>query len=239
MPKLHNEWKVLPHGPLREVEPGLLTVVGQIQMPLGNFPRRMTVVGLAGGRTALWSPIPLVEGEMKRVEALGQPAFLIIPNPGHRLDARPYRARYPQAKIITAPGAEKRVGEAVPVDDSNADLGQTAELVTVAGVDQLELAMFVRHEGGVSLVTNDIIGNVRHPKGPGAWIMSRLMGYGPSPQIPRVARRMFIKQPQELAAQMRDWATTPGLRRLIPSHGDIIESQPSTVLLRLAQSLDG
>ena len=41
MPKLHDEWQVLPHGPVKEISPGLLTVVGQIPMPLGNFPRRM------------------------------------------------------------------------------------------------------------------------------------------------------------------------------------------------------
>jgi len=69
MAKLHDEWKILPHGPLEEVEPGLLTIVGQIPMPLGNFPRRMTVVGLPGERTAIWSPIALPEAEMRRIEA--------------------------------------------------------------------------------------------------------------------------------------------------------------------------
>jgi hypothetical protein len=237
MAKLHDEWTILPHGPLRELEPGLLTVVGQIPMPLGNFPRRMTVVGLGDGRTAIWSPIALAEVEMRRIEALGEPAFLIIPNPAHRLDARPYRARYPQAKVLTAPNAVKRVAEAVPVDDSNADLGPSAELVTLAGVDQLELAMTVRHPGGISLVTNDIIGNVSNPKGPGAWIMSRLMGFGPTPRIPRVARRMFIKDPEALAKQLCEWAELEGLRRIIPSHGEIIDRHPAAELLRIAQTL--
>ena len=67
MAKLHDEWTVLPHGQLRELEHGLLTVVGQIPMPLGNFPRRMTVVSLPNDRTAIFSPIPLVEDEMQRI----------------------------------------------------------------------------------------------------------------------------------------------------------------------------
>ena len=237
MPKLHDQWTVLPHDPLEEIEPVLLTVVGQIPMPLGNFPRRMTVVGLPGKRTAIWSPVALVEPDMKRIEALGTPAFLIIPNPAHRLDARPFRARYPQAKVITAPAARTRVAEAVPVDDVNADLGTDIELVTVAGVDQLELAMLVRSERGLSLLTNDFIGNVGHPKGSGAWIMARLMGYGPTPRIPRVARRMFIKQPEALAAQMEQWAAIPDLKRVIPSHGDIIDEDAPAVLRSLAKSL--
>ena len=78
MTKLHDTWTVLPHGPLRELAPGLLTVVGQIPMPLGNFPRRMTVVALPKKRTAIFSPIPLDEESMGQIEALGAPAFLIM-----------------------------------------------------------------------------------------------------------------------------------------------------------------
>ena len=237
MAKLHDQWKVLPHGPLQEVEPGLLTVVGQIPMPLGNFPRRMTVIGLPGSRTAIWSPIALPEAEMRRIEALGTPSFLIIPTPAHRLDARPFLARYPQIKVITAPNAVKRVEEAVPVDDVSADLGPAAELITLAGVDQLELAAIVRTKGGVTILTNDVIGNVGHPQGPGAWVMSRLMGFGPTPRIPRVARRMFVKDAAALAAQLRDWGSLEGLRRVIPSHGDIIDRDPAVVLVGLAKSL--
>src|SRR3954454_14802409 len=108
MAKLHDDWRVLPHGTLREVAPGLLTVVGQIPMPLGNFPRRMTVVALDTGGTAIFSPIPLNETEMAQVEKLGAPAFLIVPNGAHRLDLRPFHRRYPQAKIVTAPGSKEK-----------------------------------------------------------------------------------------------------------------------------------
>lgn len=238
MTKFHDDWVVLPHGPLREVEDGFLSVVGQIPMPLGKFPRRMSVVALTEGRVAIYSPVPLAQAEMARIEALGRPAFLIIPNAGHRLDARPYRARYPDAKIITAPGARKKVEEAVPVDMTAADLGERATLIVVAGTGERELAMRVHHDGGETLLTNDIIGNVAHPQGPGAWVMARLMGFGPTPRIPRVVRRMFIKDPAALAAQLREWAARPGLRRLIPSHGDPID-HPAAVLHQLAHSLDG
>lgn len=237
MAKLHDEWTVLPHGPLEEIEPGLLTVVGQIPMPLGNFPRRMTVVGLPRKRTAIYSPFPLDGNAMKRIEELGAPAFLIVPNPAHRLDIRPFHRRYPKAKVITAPGAKAAVEEAVIVHRTEADFGGVAELIELAGVDRMEVAMLVRHQGGQSLITNDVIGNVGHPKGLGAWLMSRLMGFGPTPRITRAARRFFIKDKTALAAQLRDWAAIGSLRRVIPSHGDIIDD-PQPVLLKLAASLD-
>ena len=238
MAKLHDEWTVLPHGPLEEIEPGLLTVVGQIPMPLGNFPRRMTVVVLPRKRTAIYSPIPLSEALMKKIEALGAPAFLIVPNPSHRLDIRPFHKRYPKAKVITAPGAKKLVEEAVPVDATDADLGGVAELIELDGANRMELAMMVRHSGGQTLLTNDIIGNVGHPKGPGAWLMSRLMGFGPNPRITRPAKWFFIKDRKAMAAQFREWGAIATLERIIPSHGDIID-RPQALLNRLAAKLDG
>ena len=59
MPKIHETWTVLPHGPLREIDDGILTVTCDIPMPLGNFPRRMTVVRLARKRTSIFSAISL------------------------------------------------------------------------------------------------------------------------------------------------------------------------------------
>jgi hypothetical protein len=236
MAKLHDDWELLPHGPLQEVAPGLLTVVGQIPMPLGNFPRRMTVIALDKGRTAIFSPFPLREDAMKRIEALGAPAFLIVPNGGHRLDLRPFHARYPKASIVTAAGAKAKVEEAAKPVSTSASLGRAAKLVTLAGCDEGELAMLVGSGDDVSLITNDVIGNVAHPKGPGAWIMSRLMGFGPRPRITRAATRFFIKDKAALAAQLREWADIPGLKRIIPSHGDIID-RPAATLRRIADSL--
>ena len=116
MSKVNEEWKVGPHGPLERLDDGLLTVAGEIRMPLGNFPRRMTVIALDGGRSAIWSAIPLREPEMREIEALGNPAFLIVPGIAHRLDIKAWKLRYPHANVVCAPGARKAVEEIVEVD---------------------------------------------------------------------------------------------------------------------------
>lgn len=236
MAKLHDDWQVLPHGPLTEIEPGLLTVVGQIPMPLGNFPRRMTVVSLGKNRTAIFSPIPLGEAQMERIEALGAPAYLIAPNAAHRLDLRPFHRRYPKARIVTAPGGKAGVEQAVRPVQTRAALGDRAKLVTLAGCDEGELALLIRGPGGTTLLTNDVIGHVAHPKGIGARIMARLMGFGPRPRITRPAKWFFIKDKAALAAQLRQWAALPDLKRLIPSHGEIVD-RPARMLERIADSL--
>jgi len=236
MAKLNDAWKVLPHGPLTEVEPGLLTVVGQIPMPLGNFPRRMTVVALGRNRTAIFSPVALGDDEMTAIEALGMPAYLIVPSAAHRLDLRPFHARYPKAKIVTSPGGKRGVEEAAKPVQVKADLGDRAKIITLAGSDEGEIALLVHGQDGATLITNDVIGNVGHPQGIGARIMARLLGFGPKPRVTRPAKWFFIKDRAALAAQFRAWAEIDGLRRLIPSHGDIVD-RPSDLLRRLADGL--
>ena len=105
MPKFNDQWTVGPHGPLEQIDDGLVSVAGEIVMPLGRFPRRMTAVTLSDNRLVIWSPIPLREPEMAQLERLGTIAFLIVPGIGHRLDIRAWKARYPQAAILCPPGA--------------------------------------------------------------------------------------------------------------------------------------
>ena len=239
MPVLHDQWTVLPHGPLREIDYGLLTVVGQIPMPLGNFPRRMTVIGLSGKRTALFSPIPLIEQEMEQIETLGEPAFLVVPGGFHRLDARPFKARYPKARVAAPAGARELVSEAVKVElTSDRFDDRDVELQTVCGTGSREFAIVVRRPGGASLIVNDIIAHVARPKGVGAWLMSRLFGFGARrPAVPRPIRAKLVEDADSVAWQFGQWAAIPGLRRIVPSHGEIIENSPATELLRLAQTL--
>lgn len=239
MPKVHDSWTVLPHEPIEKIDEGLLTVAGDIPMPLGNFPRRMTVIGLGGQRTAIWSAIALDTAEMARIEGLGAPSFLIVPNRAHRLDAKIWKARYPSIKILAPPSARSAVEEVVPVDATDDIIGDPdLAFMTVAGAKEDEFALTVRRASGVTLIVNDVIGHVRHPHGLGANIMARLMGFGVSgPRVPRVVKRMMIDDQAALARQLRDWAAIPDLKRVIVSHGDPIEDNPAVALNAVADSL--
>lgn len=240
MPKVHDQWTVLPHRPIEAIDDGLLTVSGDIPMPLGNFPRRMTVIALPGHRTAIWSAIALDDAEMARIEGLGMPCFLIVPNRAHRLDARIWKARYPAIKVLTPPGARQAVEEVIAVEATDDIIGDSdVALTTVAGTKESEFAMTVRRPSGVTLIVNDVIGHVRHPHGLGAAVMARLMGFGVSgPQVPRVVKRMMVDDKAALARQLREWAAIAGLRRVIVSHGDPIERDPAGALHAVAATLE-
>lgn len=236
MSKLNDEWKVDPHGPLEPLAEGVWTVAGEITMPLGHFPRRMTVVRLESRRLAIWSAMCLDAAAMAQVDALGEVAFLIVPGVAHRLDLRPWHKRYPTAQIVCPPGAREAVAEAVPPDATTDVLGDaTVAFQTVPGVDDKEAALVIRRADGTTLVVNDIIANVRHPDGLGAKVMARLMGFGvKEPQMPWLGEKMFVKDRAAVAGALRAWATEPGLARIVVSHGDVITEAPRQVLEKIA-----
>jgi hypothetical protein len=240
VPKFHKLWTVLPHGGIEKVDEGILTVEGDIPMPLGKFPRRMTAIGLSGSRCAIFSAMALTEPDMRRVEELGKPSFLIVPNAHHRLDARIWKQRFPEMQVLSPPAAKDSVAEATPVDATKGAFGdKSVELVIVAGTGESEAALVVTRSSGTTLVVNDVIANVRHPRGLGAKIMARLFGFGvKGPQVPRIVKRMMVKDKMALAGQFRAWADDPQLQRIIVSHGEIIDTDPAGVLRTLAAKLD-
>ena len=140
--KPNEEWTVLPHGELTKLAPNLYTVVGKLRMPLGETPRRMTVVKLSGGGLVIYSAIALNEVEMRKLEALGAPAYLVVPSAIHRLDARAWKTRYPAIKVVAPEGAHAKVSDVVPVDANGVDFGdERVRLTTVPGTAAREFAM--------------------------------------------------------------------------------------------------
>jgi hypothetical protein len=238
VPKFNKEWKVLPHGPVETVDDRIVTVQGEIPMPLGKFPRRMTVVGLSRNRSAIFSAIALNEAGMRRIEEVGKPSFLIVPNGHHRLDARAWKKRYPKLRVLCPPEAKESVDEAVPVDSTDDILGdKDVDFVVVGGTGEAEAGLIVRRQSGATLIINDLIANVRHPRGIGGKIIARLFGFGVKrPRVPGVVKAVMVKDKSGLAAQLRRWSEIPGLRRLIPSHGEIVD-KPTPALRRMAEEL--
>ena len=234
MTKILNEWTVMPHGPLTQLDTGLWTVTGELHMPLTPLQRRMTVVRLNDGSLIIYSAIALAEPEMKRIEAAGTPAFLIVPGKLHRLDAKIWKQRYPQLKVLAPISARDAAEEAVHVDATDFDFPDTSvDFITVGGTSGFEAALMVRRESGTTLIVNDIIGNM--PKDAG--LVLRLTRFaGGEPHIP-LPIKMGFKDKAGLREQLQWWAREPNLKRILMSHGDPIEGDVSGQLRALADTL--
>jgi len=238
MTKPYQHWKVLPHGKLSEIDDDMLTVTGPIRMPLGSFPRRMTVVRLRDSRLVVWSAIALDEKEMARLEAFGRPAFLIVPNDHHRLDARAWKERYPQLQVVAPKGSRAKVEKAVPVDTTAPDFGDpNVEFMTVPGTRDREAALMVRTPNGTTLVLNDLVGNIRDASRIGRWLLGLAGFAGKSARIPRVVKVNRVKDANALRTQLLRWAETASLKPILVSHGEPIEADPRQTLRDLAGSL--
>jgi hypothetical protein len=238
MIQTYQHWKVRPHGKLSKIDEGILTVTGPIRMPLGSFPRRMTVVRLRDARLVIWSAIALNEKEMATLEAFGHPSFLIVPNDHHRLDARAWKERYPPVQVVAPQGSRAKVEKKVPVDTTAPDFGDpNVEFVTVAGTREREAALVVRGSKGTTLVLNDLVGNIRDASGVGGWLLGLAGFAGESARIPRVVKFNLVKDANALRAQLLQWAEMDSLKRILVSHGEPIEANPRQTLRGLAESL--
>ena len=238
MTKPFEQWTVLPHGKLVQVDDNILTVVGEIHMPLMDLPRRMTVVRLVDSRLVVFSAVALDEDEMAALEAFGRPAYLIVPSDKHRLDAKIWKDRYPEIQVVAPEGARAKVQETVPVDTVAPLFNDpNVQFVAVPGTRGREAALVVRTPKGTTLVLNDVVGNIRDAAGFGGWLLHVAGFAGTAAQIPKVVKMAIIEDTNALRAQLLQWAEIDSLKCILVSHGSPIEENPRQVLRELAGSL--
>jgi hypothetical protein len=175
---------------------------------------------------------------MAMLEAFGRPAFLVVPNDHHRLDAKAWKDRYPRLQVVAPRGSRAKVEEVVRVD-TTAPLfdDPDVEFMTVPGTTDREAALVVRTRNGTTLVLNDLVGNIRHETGIGGWFLRLTRFAGDQAQIPSPVKLTMIKDASALRTQLREWAELTSLKRILVSHGEPIERNPQQTLRELAGSL--
>jgi hypothetical protein len=231
MAKAFEKWTVLPHSKVEKLEENLWRVQGTL--PGGGPPRVMTVAKLADGRLVLHSAIALDDAEMKDLEAFGTPAFLVVPNSGHRLDAAAYKARYPKMTVVAPAGSKEKVEQVVHVDDTAGSFGD--DTVTYQPIEgTVEGALVVQSKGGTTLVLNDTIMNMAPGsiKGFGGVLSGVLGFFGAEPKITPLAKMMVYKDKKAARTHLEKLADTPGLTRVIVSHGNMITADPCGAIKR-------
>lgn len=234
MPKTFATWTVLPHGPLEAIMPRIRTVTGQLAMPLTQLERRMTVVKLSDGRLVVYGAIALDEPRMRELENFGRPAFLVVPSHLHRQDAPAWKRRYPDLCVVAPSGARTRVEEVVPVDTCEPRFDDpTVRFVPLAGTADREAALEVEDGDGVTLILNDVVGNLPQSHG---WVLRALGFATDGPRVPRMAKLALVKDARRLRTSFEHWSRQP-IRRVLMSHGAPVLSDAPQVLDALARSL--
>lgn len=237
VPNKDSEWKVLPSDPIEKLEDNLWRVEGALES--GPIRRVMTVVRLDDGRLVIHNGIALPEEGMAELEAWGKPAFLIVPNGYHRMDAARYKARYPEVKVLCPTAARKRVEKLVKVDGDYDDFAQQPDvrLEHLKGTGDGEGVMIVRSPGGVTLVLNDVLFNMPHRSGLSGFMLKHVTASTGGPKISRLAKMFFVKDADALRAHLERLAEIPELTRIIVSHHEVITDDCKRALDQAAATL--
>lgn len=234
--KANLSWTVLPHGDIVKLAENLWWVQGSL--PNMSLKRTMVVVRLADGRLVIHSAIALQEQAMKELEAWGTPAFLIVPNAYHRLDAPAYKQRYPGLTVLTPPAGRAKVEEVIAVDGGYDAFPSTDEvrLELLHGVGDAEGAMIVRSSDGVTVVLNDAMFNMDRKRDPLGFFFTTLLGSAPGPRVSRLAKLAFIKDKAALRRDFERYADRPGLTRVIVAHEKVASGPDARAALLKAAS---
>lgn len=230
-------WTVLPHRPVERIDENLWGVVGAVPgVPL--LERRMSIVRRGDGGLLFFNAVPVGDAALDQIRALGRPAILVVPQHLHMMDAHAFRAKL-GVRVYAPASTRALVSERVEVDGAFEDLppDPAVRVDTVAGFKTGEGFATVRTGPRASLVVADVVLNV--PPQPGAMgFLYRLLGFsGDRPKLPTPVRLRVLRDRGALRAQLQQLAATPGLARIVPSHGAIVDRDPAGVLREIAASL--
>ena len=182
------------------------------QRGLVPIPVRMTVIRLRDGRLVLHSPAPLDANLGAELDALGEVAFIVVPD-AHGKFAAAAAAAYPRAQALK--------------DVFPAEWRGELETFAVRGFRLREVVLF--HAPTRTLVITDLCFNIRESPRAFARFFFRANGmwrrFGPS----RIIRALAVSDGAALRESL-DVIARWDFARIVPGHGEVIENAPRSVL---------
>jgi hypothetical protein len=233
-PTKSDDWRVRPHGPIEQLADNLWTVQGSL--PGMSLKRVMAIAKRSDGKLVIHSAIAMSEDRMRELEALGEPAYLIVPSRGHRLDAPAYKKRYPALRVYAPKGGRKGIEEKVAVDGAYEEFpaDEAVRLEMLHGVNDEEGAMIVTSNDGVSIVLNDAVFNMDRKRDPLGFLFTTLLGSAPGPRVSRLVKLLFVKDKAAFRADLERLAETKDLVRLLVAHENVAHGAEASAALRKA-----
>jgi len=200
-----------------------------VRLAGAKFEARMTVIRLSSGDLILHSPCDMTPAMTEAVSTLGPVAHIVVPGNFHQAYVATAQAAFPAAKTWICPGAERRrpglkfnhfLGDAPPLewaDEIDQVLVQGARIMR-------EVAMF--HRASRTLILVDLIENFTDatPRigGPLKFWFKYLFRMWNNPR-PAPEYQMGWSDRQAAATSLRRILAWD-FRRIVLSHGDLIES---------------
>jgi hypothetical protein len=233
MPKAPRPWIVTRHDPIEELDDNLWAVEGDVpDFPAGTgMPRRMSVVRMDDGRLVFYNAIPLDEAALAKVRAWGKPSILIVPVFFHSIDAKAFQEKL-GLSVFTSKITLEKTRASIPGARPLEELPQDASLqcVPLSGTRFGESAFVVKSGPRATLLFCDVFQNSRPGRGFGGF-MFKIMGFtGNEPKTPPFYKLRAATDKAAIKKDLLRLADTPGLVRLVPSHGIVVSENAASVL---------
>lgn len=232
--KPKRPWTVEEHSTLQKIDDNLWGIEGYV--PGARIPRRMCIIKRSDGSLLFFHAIPVDEKTLNEIRMLGTPAYLVVGHDQHMMDAHAFQEKlglkvYAPKEVEAKARARATVTgtlESIPSDPS-------MDIMSVPGTKHGETAIVVRSGDGVNLLVSDVLQNTP-PEATS--FMFRLLGFSAkAPKIVPVFKMMFIKDKAVLKDALMKWAQTPNLKRLVPFHGKIVDTDAAGAIRAAAARL--
>ncbi len=235
-PKANLTWHVARHTPLEQLAENLWWARGSI--PGLPFQRTMVVARMTSGELVIHNAIALDPTGQAKLEALGTPAHLVVPNGWHRLDAPAYKARYPQLKVYAPRGSRQKVEDVLAVDATYEEFpGDSAvRLLLIPGLGDLEGSMLVTSTDGITVCLTDCVFNMPRPPTLLGKMFTTVLGSAPGPRVSRLIKLLMLKDKRAFRGELERLAALPSLVRVIVAHDSCASGPEAAATLRQAAS---
>lgn len=194
---------------------------------------RMTVIETSVG-LLLYSPVRLTPEVVAEIKRIGRVAVIVAPNLFHHMFLRPSRVTFPEARVLVADGLESKIGT---IAGSEAITDETA----FGARDEIDHFVFdghalhetiLLHRPSATLITADLLYNYGPLQYPAERAFFRAIGCYGIPKVP-FYHKFSIRNKQSVR-RLIDTVVSWRVRRIIMSHGDIIENKDASLLFAAA-----
>jgi hypothetical protein len=188
---------------------------------------RMALIETLRG-LVIYSPVQLSEAHLESIRQIGVVSTIIAPNLFHHLYLHSCIQHFPEARVLIPQGLTEKIG-AIPRAEEIVDaleFGESKELDfhIFAGHKLRETVLFHRPTG--TLITADLLYNFQTENFTLEKMFFRSIGCYGSPSVP-FYHRFAVENKESVKAligKVRSWP----VRRIVMSHGRIVESEASS-----------
>lgn len=205
---------------LTEITDGIWAAETTVGIGLGtHLPLRMTVLRDGLG-LVLVSPIAIDDALAAEIAVLGNVRTIVGPNLLHHQHLGDAKARYPQARLLGAPGlADKRTDLDFQGTVDTGSLSAAIETRRIDGADKLsEVVLF--HKPSQTLVVTDIVFNISAATGMTWFVLKFLSGALGRLEQSRLLR--VLTGDRQATAQSVQGVLDWPFERLVMAHGDVV-----------------